>query len=1380
MNAGKFRLASLVLTVASLLLTSSAVRAEAPMPLPGIAFVGGPIVDRENDQYTGAYHWRDGYVYPKGATFNAWERTTSTPRPGRNLYSLVPATAEGKLTQLTFLTTGEVYDPEPSYDGERILFSMRKDGEDWFHLFEMRRDGTGLRQITDGPFNDISGCYLPDGRIVFCSDRSGVLDEYHEERSEFLFRMNSDGTGMEQLTFVPGIYFEPTVLRNGLILCSFWDAFHISVAPFIKHETYLITLRPDGTEERHLFGAGQYKFYNRTRHSAIGLTKPGELPDGRILVQSEMGPSIYDPNLGGALELALAPIFPAMTSVQTGGTTFATHLSPLGTRSTPYPLPDGRFLMAATLPGSRDFGLYAVEPATREMEKLLDRPNVSEWDPIPLGIVRQVPAVLPEKPRDPTSKTATFVIAAGRDSDTPQRQALNQRARFARVIQAEYTDVTTSSHTSLETRILGVVPIQPDGSIAFEAPAETPLFVETLDARGQRLVLQAGYMAARAGEVKSCVGCHSDQSQAARGGSLTALGLTLPKITRETTDLSYRRNDTDEYRRQALILHRPQYRAWLNSDNPEVRRRGLEQLAYVPDEVVAEDRTRFVELLTDPAPEVRRQAAFTLAMTGSADQLPALLTALADADWQVQHFAAMALEAITGENLALQAAHGPKTREAWTGWWRQTGSVEQFVERLSTRATGWKDDFERDAWLEATARTRWLDSAKATQVATHHKPQWKAAVRELLQQSPPPTLAVRAAGLLADPEAVALLTPWLVRGQNPPADESVPDSDEALAREATGTVLAKEAVTALGRIGTPEAVNILWTTFARTVANPSPFATRHYQTGPRPEEYGDLRALIYAGAKPTAEQIAPLVGILPYTEGEKPRFEDRTKIESQRVLLPRLLLERSGFRKPVVELAVQILQGTADARSPLYQSVLAGSNIDRPRSEHGRMFPVLKELSAEQAVHLLASFAVSREEFPEPLVAKLLVSANHRERIDAAVVFRRFGFGPETEAVLRNEIGKPYAFREIWSIGKGRPDVDFRDKSYLMMALAAHAQDLAALQPFTDYTKFYRDIRLGMAIGLGFRGRADAAPLLQRLANDPLFTVHRECENAVIAIRDAELLAGAPITPIALPARNPLKADYPAPGAFAFANQTPDQPVAGAVPVLNVNDPAAIVLALQAAVDAKQYANVGNSFARNASRMRLHDAGTLAAILDTPELLKAPLSPDMEKALTTALDSPFPFAHYLACQVIARRQESKFAPQLIQKLPQYVAAADTVGFYWAADALGRLKAPEALPVFRQLAVDTPQPSTFGPRGMAYGFAAARGLGLMGNAKSQEATALLASPNVWLRAGVLDGLIEGDPAAAVGLLRSTRDEAANAFLEAEASYGLHRLLKGSGG
>lgn len=1347
--------------------------ANAPGPLPGIVFVGGPIVERLDDEAAGSYHWRDGYVYPRGATNNAWERTISTPRPGHNLFSVVPATPEGKLTQLTFLKKGNVWDPEPSFDGKKVLFSMRKDGEDWYHLFEIDVDGKNLRQLTDGPFNDISGVYLPDGRIVFCSDRTGVLDEYHEERSEFLFRMKADGTQIEQLTFVPGIYFEPTVLANGLVLCSFWDAFHISVAPFIKHETYLVTLRPDGTEERHLFGAGEYKFYNRTRHSAIGLTKPGELPDGRILLQSEMGPSIYDPNLGTALGQALAPVFPGTASVQTGGTTHAIHLSPLGTRTSPYPLSDGRFLMSATLPGSRDLGIYSVDPTTRSMQKVFDRPNLSEWDAIPVGRSRPKPKVLPDKKRDQDSEFATFVVAAGRQSDTPERNELNKRARFVRVIQAEYTDVTTSSHTSLETRILGTVPILPDGSVAFEAPAETPLFLETLDARGNRLVTQAGYMAARAGEVKSCTGCHAPQSDAVANVRLQALTLPMARIRRDSTDLSYRRNDPDEYRRQAIITQASTYRAWLQNPQPEIRRRGLEALAFLPDEVTAADRARSVELLKDEAAIVRRQAAFALAIIGTADEIPALVD-LVENDWQTQHYALMALEAITGENLEL-AADLEKAPAVWKAWWKKTESIENFLNGLSARGDNVADDFQRDAWLDAVGRTRWLSQGSSRQLAMALRPGWQSQVRKLLNQPLPPVAALRATGLLADAEAVPLLAPLLIRGGLANVEEKCPDCDDSLRREVTGTAIAKEAALALGRIGTEPAVALLWEMVAKAVPNMAPVAVRHYQTGPRPEEYTYLRALIYANAVPRPEHVPYLIALLPYTEGEKPRFEDRTKSDSQRVWLGRILLNRAGLRGDVVRIAADVLRGAANMNDDLYKQLLSGTNIDRPRSEHGRIFPVVKQLEPEQALHLLSCLAESRDEIPESLVAPLLRSTNHRERIEAAVIFRKFGYSPETERILREEAAKPYAFGEIWSIGKGRSDTQFRDKAYMLMALGAQARDLEALASFTDYTKNYRDVRIGLALGLGFRGTPDGDALLKMLAHDPIFAVHRESENAAVQAHDAQLFAGREIPLLKLPAREPLRPEYPAPGAYVFADRTPDPASAPGTIALDLSDPQVLVKALQSAVDQTQYKNVGNGFARNAERMRLVDSAALAAILDAPIATQAPRTPELEQALTAAIDSPYPFAHYLAARLIALRQDQSFAPHLAKKLPAWVAAADTAGFYWAADTLGRLRAADAIGPLSAIAVEKSFDRTFGAVGMAYGFAAARGLGMIvGDLKQPEIARLLQSDNVWLRAGVLDGLVERGDGAVVGQLERILSESSSAIVEEEARYGLKRM------
>src|SRR5438045_8632897 len=99
------------------------------------------------------------------------------------------------------------------------------------------------------------------------------------------------------------------------------------------------------------------------------------MPDGRILCQSEFGPTLIDPRAGTSAAEALTPVFLGTTSVQLGGTTHRIHLSPLGTRSTPYPLADGRFLFSATAPGARDSGLYVPDPPTRHEPPVTNAPT---------------------------------------------------------------------------------------------------------------------------------------------------------------------------------------------------------------------------------------------------------------------------------------------------------------------------------------------------------------------------------------------------------------------------------------------------------------------------------------------------------------------------------------------------------------------------------------------------------------------------------------------------------------------------------------------------------------------------------------------------------------------------------------------------------------------------------------------------------------------------------------------------------------------------------------------------------------------------------------------------------------------------------------------
>ena len=84
---------------------------------------------------------------------------------------LSPVREHGRL-QTLYRPDGErfVGDVDLHFDGDRLLFSMPGDNGRW-QVFEIRSDGTGLRQVTRGDQPDVDSydaCYLPSGKIMFC------------------------------------------------------------------------------------------------------------------------------------------------------------------------------------------------------------------------------------------------------------------------------------------------------------------------------------------------------------------------------------------------------------------------------------------------------------------------------------------------------------------------------------------------------------------------------------------------------------------------------------------------------------------------------------------------------------------------------------------------------------------------------------------------------------------------------------------------------------------------------------------------------------------------------------------------------------------------------------------------------------------------------------------------------------------------------------------------------------------------------------------------------------------------------------------------------------------------------------------------------------
>lgn len=405
----------------------------------------------------------------------------------------------GRLVVLLDDPRGGLRDPQPSYDGAKILFSYRKDGGEHYHLFEINADGRGLRQLTDGPWDDIEPSYLPDGGIVFVSSRCKRWVNCWLTQVAVLYRCDADGKNIRQLSSNIEHDNTPWPLPDGRILYTRWE--YVDRSQVDYH--HLWTASPDGTRQTVFFGN----------------LRPGTVMiDGKPIPGSDKIVASFSPGHGSTEhEGRIVVVDPkagpdAATSVRT--------INDSPRFRDPWAFSENAF-MAAT---HASLVLLDGEGRTRELFKLSpDEVKAAYWchEPRPLR-PRPREAVVADlvRPKRTSGRLLLNNVYDGRNMGGVKPGAIKKLLVIETLPKPiNFTggmDPLSYGGTFTLERILGVVPVEPDGSANFEIPALRSVFFVAIDENDMAVKRMQSFTSVAPGETSSCVGCHEPRVQAPR------------------------------------------------------------------------------------------------------------------------------------------------------------------------------------------------------------------------------------------------------------------------------------------------------------------------------------------------------------------------------------------------------------------------------------------------------------------------------------------------------------------------------------------------------------------------------------------------------------------------------------------------------------------------------------------------------------------------------------------------------------------------------------------------------------------------------------------------------------------------------------------------
>ncbi len=440
----------------------------------------------------------------------------------------------------------KIHNMSLSFDAKTIYFAARRKGSMWnWHIYKINVDGTNLTQLTKGNHDNISACELPNGRIAYISTQKRAFVVCQVVSAGSLYTMAADGSDIRLLSANIDSDHTPRVTNDGKILFSRWD-YGVEKNVFARHALW--TVNPDGTNLQLHFG--------NTIEDPAAFWDAQPIP-GRQEILCTFGPHHnFQAGMIGLIWNGFGPEAP-----RGSGYRWVTREKPIygdltygDAYQNPFPFNEKQFVAS-----------YGGESARPKWE----RPkNFQPWSKLPIEALAQLNIVyvdaygnelLLHDPGDAVSAYHTQLLMPRvtppvvadkippvpwnfEDPETMARTDANADQAATMMVQDVYQGISEHvqrgeakfiavmeqvtktrrmaggeawGHTPIigrgtvhARRLIGLVPVEEDGSAFFKIPALRSVSLNVLDKNGKTLMRMGSDIHVMPNENLSCIGCH--------------------------------------------------------------------------------------------------------------------------------------------------------------------------------------------------------------------------------------------------------------------------------------------------------------------------------------------------------------------------------------------------------------------------------------------------------------------------------------------------------------------------------------------------------------------------------------------------------------------------------------------------------------------------------------------------------------------------------------------------------------------------------------------------------------------------------------------------------------------------------------------------------